>query len=257
MLEAGGWALLAASSLVVGAFVAQTFQISRSVVGEALGFGAGALVGALAYELIPNDNVSDVRVWVSFGAGALVFYVTDGVIERRSAGTGNPGRAIALGALLDGVPESIVLGMSLAVGGEVSIGFLVAVFVSNAPESLSATAELKDEYSPAGIYRMWGAIALVSAVAGAVGYLVADALDAADGRYVQAFAGGAVLTMLADTMMPEAFAAGGRRVALLTALGFAIAAVLTTLESRAPRVARRPWHPADGSPTRCRGGAAR
>jgi ZIP family zinc transporter len=230
MWEAGAWALLAASSLVLGAAIATAFRIPRWLVGQTLGFGAGALVGALAYELIPTDNVSDLGVWLSFGAGALVFYVADGALERHTAGAQNPGRAIALGALLDGVPESIVLGMSLAVGGGVSLGFLVAVFVSNMPESLSATAELRSEYDTSRIYGVWTVIALLAFVAGAFGYAVADALDAADGRYVQAFAGGAVLTMLADTMMPEAFEEGGRAVALLTALGFAIAAVLTTFE---------------------------
>ena len=229
MLAAGLWALFAASSLVVGAFVAQHFALPKQVVGQTMGFGAGALIAALAYELIPNDNVSDIQVWLSFGAGALVFYAADSWLDRRTSG-GAPGQTIALGALLDGVPESIVLGMSLAVGGSVSVGFLVAVLVSNIPESLSSTADMLATRSAAAIYRLWISIAIVSGVAGALGYVIAEAVSASDGRYVQAFAAGAVLTMLADSMMPEAFAEGGKRVALLTALGFAVAAVLTTLD---------------------------
>jgi len=230
MLEAGLWALLAASSLIVGAFVAETFTVPNRIVGEAMGFGAGALVGALAYELIPNTKVSDIQIWVSFGVGALVFYGADGLLERRSAGRATAGQAIALGALLDGVPESIVLGMSLAVGGSVSVGFLVAVFVSNVPEGLSSTGEMRADRTAAQVYRLWIAIVAVSTIAGALGYLLAEGLPGRDGSYVQAFAGGAVLTMLASSMMPQAFEEGGRRVALLTALGFAIAAVLTTLD---------------------------
>jgi ZIP family zinc transporter len=223
MVEAGLWALLAASSLIVGAFVAETFTVPNRIVGEAMGFGAGALVGALAYELIPNTKVSDIQIWLSFGVGALVFYGADGLLERRSAGR-------ATGALLDGVPESIVLGMSLAVGGSVSVGFLVAVFVSNVPEGLSSTGEMRADRTSSQVYRLWITIVAVSTLAGALGYLLAEGLPGRDGSYVQAFAGGAVLTMLASSMMPQAFEDGGRRVALLTALGFAIAAVLTTLD---------------------------
>src|SRR5262245_14671694 len=134
MLEAAAWAGLGASSLLVGAYLALHYKISPVRVGEAMGFGAGALIAALAYELIPNEHVSDIWVWLSFGTGAIVFYVSDSLLELRGAasgGAGQGGETIALGALLDGVPESMVLGMSLGVGGSVSLGFLVAVFVSN------------------------------------------------------------------------------------------------------------------------------
>jgi ZIP family zinc transporter len=228
MLAAAGWALLAASSLIIGAFVAQTFTVPPRRVGEAMAFGAGALIGALAYELVPNEAISDLEIWISFGAGALVFYVVDGVVERRSSG-GSSGTAIALGALLDGIPESIVLGISLALGGSVSVGFLVAVFVSNVPEGLSATSDLRSHTGAARLYRMWTAIAVASAIAGGLGYTIANWMPSADGRDVQAFAGGAVLTMLAGSMVPAAYEEGGRRVALFTALGFAVAAILTTL----------------------------
>jgi ZIP family zinc transporter len=230
MLLAGAWALLAASSLLVGAYLAEALFVSRNVVGAAMGFGAGALIGALAYELIPNSNLPDVQIWLSFGAGALVFFLIDGYQERRSAGPGSAGQAIALGALLDGIPESVVLGMSLAVGGSVSAGFLVAVFVSNVPEALSSTAQMGAHRDGGPTYRLWITITVLSGIAGSIGYALANSLPGADGRYVQAFAAGAVLTMLASSMMPEAFKEGGRIVALLTALGFAIAAVLTTLD---------------------------
>ena len=230
MLSAGAWALLAASSLVIGAWLAATFKVPDRLVGEAMGFGAGALISAVAYDLIPHGSVSDLDIWLSFGAGAVVFYAIDGLLERRSSGSGNAGRAIALGALLDGIPESIVLGISLAVGGSVSIGFLTAVFISNIPEGLSSTSELRSEMPTRSIYRLWIAIAVASAVAGALGYGLAVALPKSDGHRVQAFAAGAVLTMLASSMMPEAFKEGGRRVALFTALGFAVAALLTTFD---------------------------
>jgi ZIP family zinc transporter len=228
------WSLLAASSLLVGAVVGLRFRIAPRWIGEAMGFGAGALVGSLAYELIPLDVVEDVRLWAWFGVGAVTFYVVDGMVLQRTRGTGRSaggsGVSLALGALLDGVPESLVLGMGLAVGGEISMGFLVAVFVSNVPESLSASGDLRGERSTASVLGLWSLIVAASAVAGAVGFAVADALPGVDGRYVQAFAGGAVLTMLVDSMIPEASEKGGRTVGLVTALGFAVAALLTILE---------------------------
>jgi ZIP family zinc transporter len=230
MLEAAGWALLAASSLVLGAIAADKLNVSKGVIGAAMGFGAGALISAIAYELIPLNHVSSRGIWLSFAGGAIVFYAIDSVLERRSAGSANPGQAIALGALLDGIPESMVLGITLAVGGSVSVGFLVAVFVSNVPEALSATSELREHMAVRAIYRLWIGIAIISGVAGGLGYAIANTIPRADGHNVQAFAAGAVLTMLASSMMPEAFLRGGRRVALFTALGFAVAAVLTTFD---------------------------
>ena len=230
MLEAALWAMLAAASLLVGAYIAERFKVPPTVVGRTMGFGAGALVAALAYELIPDANLSDWQIWVSFGFGALLFFGADSMLERRAGDSGGPGLAIALGALLDGVPESIVLGVGIAVGGSVSIGFLIAVFVSNIPESLSSTAGLATTHSAGWVYRLWGSITLLSGIAAAAGYEVAVHSPIVDGRYIQALAAGAVLTMLADSMMPEAFEDGGRPIALLTALGFAVSAFLTTFD---------------------------
>ena len=145
----------------------------------------------------------------------------------RAGGAGGPGMAIALGAVLDGIPESLVLGIGLAVGGSVNVGFLVAVLVSNVPESLSSTAELKASWPAGRVYRLWLGIGIAAAAAGAIGFALASQLPSLDGRYVQALAAGGVLTMLADTMMPVAFEQGGRPAALLTPLGFAVAAVLS------------------------------
>jgi ZIP family zinc transporter len=231
MVEAGLWAAIAAASLLLGAVIAERVEVPRAVVGRAMGFGAGALVAALAYDLVPDTHLADLGVWLAFGVGALVYYVLDGILEARAATDGgSAGVGLALGALLDGLPESLVLGIGIAVGGTVSVGFLAAVFVSNVPESLSSTAALRATRPTTWVYRLWAGIVVASGIAGALGYAVASQMPAVDGRYVQALAAGGVLTMLADTMVPEAFVQGGRPTALLTALGFAIAAVLTTLE---------------------------
>jgi ZIP family zinc transporter len=230
VIGAALWALLAAASLVIGAVAAEQLHPPASIVGATMGFGAGALVAAAAYELIPNERVSNFWIWFWFGFGALFFYTVDGMLERRAQGGSSAGEAIALGALLDGIPESMVLGISVAVGGSVSVGFLVAVFVSKIPESLASTAEMRAAHSARWVYRLWIVIAVVSSVAAGLGYALANSMSNVDGRYIQAAAAGAVLTMLADSMMPQAFDKGGRVVALLTALGFAIAAWLTIFD---------------------------
>jgi zinc transporter, ZIP family len=228
MIAAALWAFGAASSLLLGAWLALRAPVPRATVGRTMGFGAGALLAALAYDLMPDTHLGDVLTWLSFGAGAIVFYALDGLLESRAGNSAGIGTSIALGALLDGVPESLVLGIGIAVGGSVSVGFLAAVFISNVPEALSSTSALKASRSSGWISRLWGGIALASGAAAALGYGVATQLPTVDGRYVQALAAGAVLTMLADSMMPEAFEEGGRPIALLTALGFALAAILST-----------------------------
>ena len=144
---------------------------------------------------------------------------------------GGSGTAIFLGTLLDAIPESLILGMGLATGGAVSLAFLTAVFVSNLPEGIAGTRSLLDAgNSSRRVVWMWIALVLVSALMAAAGYVFVQAVPAADGRYARAFAAGAVLIMLTDVMMPEAFEHGGKMVGLLATLGFLTAAVLSVME---------------------------
>ncbi len=153
-----------------------------------------------------------------------------GAAGEASTPGGGTGTAIFLGTLLDGIPESLVLGIGLALGGSVSLAFLAAVFVSNIPEGIAGTTSLISEgHSRRQVYRMWIALVVASAAATTFGYAYASSAPSVDGRVVQSFAVGAMLTMLADTMMPEAFKHGGRVVGLLTTLGFLMAATLSVL----------------------------
>jgi ZIP family zinc transporter len=137
---------------------------------------------------------------------------------------------IVLGALLDGIPESAAIGLTLIGGGGVSVSFIAAVFISNLPESISASAELKRTRSAKWILSLWLGIAVASAIAAGLGYqLLGDASDNLV-AFVKAFAGGAILCMLADTMFPEAYEDSDKNleVGLMTVLGFALAALLST-----------------------------
>lgn len=241
MLEAGAWGLIAASSLIVGALIAFAFDVPPRLQGVVLAFGAGILFGAVAYELVEDAaeaSMIGVDVAIGFGAGAIVFYLGSLAIDRMSAGDGSGrlesrrdpragGLATVLGAVLDGIPESIVLGLSLVPGGGVGFPVLVAVFLSNLPELLSASEDLlAGRFTRTRVIGLWVVVAVASGAAAAIGFALLDAAPLYLIVGMQAFAAGAILAMLAELMIPEAYEIGGRPVGLATALGFAVAAYL-------------------------------
>ena len=141
-----------------------------------------------------------------------------------------PGPALALGALLDGIPEQMVLGIGIAAGDGVSLSLLAAIFVSNLPEAIGASTDLRAaRRSRATILRMWLAVAAVCTLATVVGYALADATSGDFQAAINGFAAGALLVMLIDSMIPEAAAKARRPAGLATVLGFAVAAALTAL----------------------------
>jgi ZIP family zinc transporter len=235
MLEAAFWGLVAASALVIGAAVGIWVPISRRIVALIMAFGSGALVSALAFDLTEEafNQGGTGPTALGLALGGLTFFVGDLLIERGLGGSSgvhaNNGPAIVLGALLDGLPESIVLGASLIGGLGVSVSFLAAVFASNFPEGLGAARDLRDAgRSPGQIILLWVVIALASSVAAAIGFVALGDMAAGPAAIIQAFAAGAILAMLADTMFPEAFREGGIGVGLATVFGFSIAFFLSS-----------------------------
>ena len=200
-----------------------------------MAFGAGALISALTFDLTEEAFATGGTRPVALGlaAGAVAFYVGDRLIARigRKAGPEEGGAqpkthglAIVLGALLDGIPESIVLGASLLGGLGVSVSFLAAVAVSNLPEGLAGTRDLLDEgHSRGFVLGVWVIVALASSIAAGIGFLTFDDMRPELVAIVQAFAAGAILTMLADTMIPESHEQGGAAVSLMVVFGFAVA----------------------------------
>lgn len=241
-LAAALWGGLAAISLVAGALLAIKFKLSNKMTGAVMGFGAGALISSIAYELVPDSLISGSGKFMAltFMAGALTFFLCDYLIDNYGGAgrkniaekpTGGSGTAIFLGTLLDGIPESLILGIGLATGGAISTAFLIAVFVSNVPEGIAGTRSLMSVgRSQRTVLWMWTALVVISALMAALGFAFVQWLPSADGRYASAFAAGAVLTMLSDVMMPEAFEHGGKIVGLLATLGFLTAAVLSVME---------------------------
>ena len=239
MLTAAFWGFVGGAALLVGAALGLALRPSSRVVGLVMAFGAGVLISAVAFELVDEgfQHAGAGPVTMGLVGGAITFFLGDRILDRRggtdrkrSGGqqAGAAASGLVLGAMLDGIPESAAIGISLLDGGGVGIAVVVAVFLSNIPESLSAAVGLRAAgHSPAWILRLWLAVALVSAGAAAAGYGLLGGDSTATVAGVQAFAAGAILTMLADTMMPEAFEDSGPAVGLLTCAGFIAAFLLS------------------------------
>ena len=227
MLEAALWGLVGGLALLLGAAIALIARPGKRPVAYVMAFGAGVLISAVSFDLTEEALRLGGGDATALGlvVGALVYFGGDRLLGRK--GDDDP-QGIVLGALLDGIPESAAIGLTVAAGGDVSVSFVVAVFLSNLPESISASRGLEEAgHRRAWIYRLWLLIAVVSAVAAGFGY---EALGDATGNtlaFVNAFAAGAILCMLADNFIPEAFKHGGDKVGLVTVLGFALAALLS------------------------------
>ncbi len=243
MAASFGWGTLAASSLVIGAIVALVFRISLRAIGLIMAFGAGVLISAVAFDLVEEAvDKSTGHGWAVGGlfAGCLVFFFGDRLIDRMGGGNrkdadggqaGGNSLAIVLGSVLDGVPESMVIGLTIYEGGAVGAAYLAAVFISNLPESISSTSGLiTGGWKQSRVLWMWIAIAVISGLASVAGYALFQNSPPDTVAFVLAFAAGAILTMLATTMMPEAFEHGGKLVGVITTLGFAVAFTIHTLD---------------------------
>jgi ZIP family zinc transporter len=231
---AGLWAFIAASSLILGAVIALSGRLKGQPLVLLIGFGCGALISALAYDLIEEAvAVSATGLSVAFGfvAGALTYFAGDLLIERMpgaDTSDGGGGLPILLGAVLDGIPESIVLGLTLVGGGGPSVAILVAIFISNVPESVaSSTRMLASGRRPSWVLGVWTLVAIASAAAAAIGYGLFASASGDVIAFIDAFAAGAILTLLADDLLPAAHAEANRLVGLATAAGFAVAAFLS------------------------------
>jgi ZIP family zinc transporter len=242
-LQAGLWGLIAGGALVVGAAIAWWIRVPATIIAGIMAFGAGVLISALAFELVDEAvrQGGAVATTIGFITGAIVYVAANALLDRHGArhrkrsGDQQPsedqqsgsGAAIAIGALLDGIPESVVLGVSLLGGGGVSPAVLAAIFISNVPEGLSSAAGMKQANRSAGyVFGVWGGIAVASALASLIGYLTLDGVSPTLIALITAIAAGAILAMLADTMIPEAFEKAHALTGLITAVGFLTALVV-------------------------------
>lgn len=243
MVSAFAWGIVAASSLVLGAIIALRFHISRRAIGLIMAFGAGVLISAVAFDLVEEaagKSSGHGAIALGIFAGCGVFFAGDWLIARSGgadrkdvSGAQESGSALAivLGTVLDGIPESMVIGLTLLEGGKVGAAYLAAIFISNIPEAISSTTGLAaGGWERARILWLWIAVLLISGLASLAGYAFFQSASQDTVAFVLAFAAGAILTMLADTMMPEAFEHGGNLVGVLTTLGFGIAFMIHSFQ---------------------------
>jgi ZIP family zinc transporter len=243
-LWAGIWGLVAGSALLGGAAAGVLIPFGKRTIAAIMAFGSGVLISALSFDLMAEayrrggfDSTS-----AGFLGGAVIYSIANWLLSRRGArqrkrsGDQQPseenepgsGMAIAVGALLDGIPESIVVGLSLIGGGSVSLVAVVAIFISNIPEGLSSSAGMKKAgRSDAYIFGLWGGITVISGLAALIGYAAFRGLSGDGIAAITALAAGAMLAMLADTMIPEAFDDARNWSGLITVAGFLAAFVLT------------------------------
>lgn len=242
MAEAFVWGAVGSSSLVLGGLLALALPVPGRVLGFVMAFGSGVLISAVAYELVGEafaTTAGGEGVALGLFAGALTFFAGDAVVDqlggaerKRSGGQQAEGSALAivLGIVLDGIPETAVIGLSLLQGEGVGVAVIAAVFISNVPEAVAATTGLAAAgWTRRQVLYLWALVTLVSGISALAGYVLLDGAPPQWLAFVLSFAGGAILTMLADTMMPEAFERGGRLVGLFTTLGFAVAFAISAL----------------------------
>jgi ZIP family zinc transporter len=248
-IQAGLWGLLSGSALLIGALLGWFVPMSKRVIAGIMAFGAGVLISALSFELMDEAwrRGGFEPVAGGFLGGAATYTILNVLLARRGArhrkrsdkalrAADKPkeetnGSALAMGALLDGIPESIVIGVSLLRGGAIGIVAVIAVFISNLPEGLSSAAGMKHEGKSGGfVFALWTGIALVAGLSSLAGYLLFDGVAPGVVAAVQAVAAGAILAMIVDTMVPEAFQGTHDYAGFIAVSGFLVAFALSKLE---------------------------
>jgi ZIP family zinc transporter len=243
MLNAFLWGLLATSSLVLGGIITSWLSLSKRVIGIIMAFGAGTLISAVSYELVYEAmSLGKGTGYPAYGffAGAMTFFLSDNLIGKYRrhdhAGKGESGASglvvpMVLAIILDGIPESIVIGLGIFEMGTVSLAMLVAVFISNLPEAIAGSAGMKAGGSGKGkIILLWLVISVICALATLAGHSIFSGVSPQWLSFIQAFAGGAILMMLANSMIPEAFEYGGKLAGVFTVLGFFLSVTIVILE---------------------------
>lgn len=227
MLEAFGWGLLAQSSLLVGGLLVCWLTVPTKLVGILGGFGAGAMIAAVSFDLLP-ESMAHIEAWqtgIWMLAGVTVFLLADSLVERRFGSAGSGGAmGIIVGSVVDGVPESLILGIQVGVGIPISLGFVAAIFISNFPQAIAPSADLAGSgWGPRRLGQIWLLVVLACGVAAAIGFLGTDLSAAVHGDRAAALAAGGLLAMLTNSLMPFSFERGGPLAGAATALGFCLA----------------------------------
>jgi ZIP family zinc transporter len=225
VLEAFGLGFIAQCSLLIAGLLVCWVSVPRTLVGILAGFGAGAMLSAVSFDLIAEAEHLDnwqLSLWMLIGVA--VFLIGDRVVEKRFGSSGSgAAMGIVVGSVVDGVPESIIFGIQIGAGLTVSPSFLAAVFVSNIPQAIAPSADLRAAgWSAAKLAQLWGVVVLACGLAAALGFLVTQVAVDAMGDRAAAIAAGGLLAMLTNSLMPFAYQRGGALAGAATAVGFLV-----------------------------------
>lgn len=228
MLEALLLGGLAQSSLLLSGLLVYWVRVPRMLVGILAGFGAGALLSAISFDLIPEAEHLDnweLGLWMLIGAG--IFLGGDAIVEKRFGDEGAGGAmGIVVGSVVDGVPESAIFGIQVATGFPVSASFLAAVMVSNVPQAIAPSADLAEAgWSRSTTGLLWAAVVAACAIAAGLGWLTAENISGANGDRMAALAAGGLVAMLTNSLMPFAFERGGALAGVGAVVGFCLSLI--------------------------------
>lgn len=247
-LAAGLWGVLSSSGLVVGALVATFGGLSHRTIALVTAFGSGVLIALLSLELlagaVEQGGLGPAVLGVLGGAalfcGVNWWLSQRGAHDRKRCGEcvqqpseedmPGSGWAIAAGAVIDGLPEALVLGLSVAAGQSPGVALVAGFFLGNVPEGLASTSGLQQAKRPARyVFFLWAGVVVAAGATAVVGQALAGALSGGGVAAVTAVSTGGLLAMLVETMIPEAFAEAPHFVGLVTAAGFLAAVALIHL----------------------------
>ncbi len=230
MLRAFGFGALAQSSLLFAGLLVCWVKVPRLVIGVLAGFGAGAMLAAISFDLVAEaEELASWQLGLWMLVGVAIFLVGDRIVEKRFGDTGTgAAMGIVVGSVVDGVPESVIFGVQLATGFPLSIGFLTAVLVSNVPQAMAPSAELAAAgWGPRRLGQLWLLVILACGVASALGYLAADVSSAVSGERMAALAAGGLLAMLTNSLIPFAYERGREWAGVGTVVGFCLSLMST------------------------------
>ncbi|WP_223701886.1 ZIP family metal transporter [Sutcliffiella deserti] len=240
MVQAIFWGAVAGIALILGAVIGLFVPLPTKLTGFIMAFGTGVLIGAASFELLGDIDIQTGYSFVIFGflIGALMFTFAEFLISKkggkeRKLSNGNKnshsGMAIFIGSIMDSIPESIIIGVSLIKDNSISSVIVIAIFISNIPEALSSSVGLKkDGYSTKKIMFLWFIVFVLTSLSSFLGYITFKELSEEYMYLINGFAAGGIIAMVASTMMPEAFEEGGPIVGLLCALGLLCSYILSS-----------------------------
>lgn len=241
------WGFVASIPLLLGCILALTTKLSKKTIAVIMAFGSGVLVASLAFSLIEEAfemSQSIPSVIIGFISGGLAYTIANYSLDKRTSkgnirhrkkshgtdvGGGNaPGLAILVGSVMDNIPENMALGISLALGGSVDIVLLIAIFISNFPEGLSSSEGMESNgRSRRSILILWIVAVFIGTISSAIGFTLSSYTEPSVLAIALSFAAGAILVMLAESMIPVAYEEGGAtRTGIAIMVGFSLAFIL-------------------------------